>query len=461
MKFVIIGGDAAGMSAASQAKRIDKQAEVIVLEMTEDVSYGACGLPYKLPPNTRMEDLQIISAERFRDERGIDVRLAHRVTEIAPKDKVVRGQGPDGPFEERYDALLIASGAHVFLPPIEGLSALLGHGAYPLKTLQDGRTIKAALEAKPPKSAVVIGAGYIGLEATENLSEMGVDVTVIEAVDRLLPFLPEPLAERVEKEAAEHGVTLELGTFVRKLEKDADGQITVTTSNGSQKCDLVLVATGVKPTAELASAAGIELAAGGSIKVDEYLRTSVEGIYAAGDCADATHAVSGESVWYPLALRANRAGKLAGENVFKQGASASSSKADSLKAAPGVMGTAVFKFFGLEIARTGLSQKEAAAAGYETVEADILASTRAHYYGGGGKLSVWLLAEKKSGRLLGGAMVGPEAAAHKIDTVVAALYGEMTAAQLYDMDLAYAPPFGPSWSPLLTCASMLSKKVGK
>ena len=448
MKIVIIGGDAAGMSAASQARRLSPESEIVVLEKSRDVSYGACGLPYKLPDGRDMEDLQIITAERFREERGLDVRLEHEVLSILPAEHRVTGQGPDGEFDLSYDKLVIATGSRVFVPPIPGLAELQNDGAYALKTLQDGRELKAAL-AKDPATAVVIGGGYIGLEATEGLHEKGVSVTVVEAMDHLLPFLPKGQRERVYKEAANNGVTLHRGTRVQGLQRDAaTGKITVSTTAGELVTDLVLVATGVKPNAELAAEAGLSLGAAGSIAVDEYLQTSDPDIFSAGDCADAIHALTGQSVWIPLALRANRAGKLAGFNLLGH-----------KQKAPPVMGTAVFKFFDLQIARTGLSTDEAASADFETAEAGILASTRAHYYPGGGKLSVWLIADRKTRKLLGGAMVGPEGAAHKIDTVATALYAGFTAEQVYDMDLAYAPPFGPSWSPVLTAASVLKKKL--
>ena len=447
MVVVIIGGDAAGMSAASQAKRANDGAEVIVLEKTGDVSYGACGLPYKLPAGKKMEDLQIISAQRFREERGIDLRTGHEVERIDPAAKTVTGCVGDEGFQIAYDKLIIATGARVWTPPIPGLEALWGRGAYALKTLDDGRVIKAALERRPPKRVVVIGAGYIGLEATENLREMGAEVMVVEALPQIVPFLPAELSARVEQEAEKHGVTMLKGTRVEGLAAKGE-TIEVATAAGTLVADLVLVATGVRPEATLAKAAGLELGAAGSIAVDELLQTSAPDIYAAGDCADATHGVTGRSVWFPLALRANRAGKLAGDNIF-----------GAARKAPPVLGTAVFKFFGLEIARTGLSQREADEGGYESASATILGSTRAHYYGGGGKISVWLLGEKGSGKLLGCAMVGPEAAAHKIDTAVAAISAGMTAEQLYDLDLAYAPPFGPSWSPLLIAASKLAQAL--
>ncbi|UHD17651.1 FAD-dependent oxidoreductase [Thiocapsa bogorovii] len=237
------------------------------------------------------------------------------------------------------------------------------------------------------------------------------------------------------------------GTRVEAIERTGSG-IAVETSEARLEADLLLVATGVRPESELAAAAGLALGAAGAIAVDAYLRTSDEHIYAAGDCADAIHAITGESVWFPLALRANRAGKLAGDNVFGY-----------QRPAPPVLGTAVFKFFGLEVARTGLSREEADAAGFDTVTAEIVGSTRAGYYPGGGKLSVRLLGDRKTRKLLGCCMVGPEAAAHKIDTAAAAIHAGMKAEQIYDLDLAYAPPFGPSWSPLLIAASQLSKAL--
>jgi NADPH-dependent 2,4-dienoyl-CoA reductase/sulfur reductase-like enzyme len=447
MRLVIIGGDAAGMSAASQARRVDRGCEVVVLEQTEDVSYGACGLPYKLPDGNDMEDLKIISAERFRRERGIDLRLGHRVERIDPGARRVSGTGAVGPFEEPYDRLLVATGARIARPPIPGLEQLWGDGAYGLKTLEDGRVLKRAL-ARRPRSAVVVGGGYIGLEATDNLREQGLEVTVVEALPHVLPFLPSELRDKIYAEAESRGVKVVLGTAVERVER-AGGGLRLQTGAGELEADLVLVATGVRPCSELAAEAGIALGAAGSIAVNEQLETSVPGIYSAGDCADARHALTGRSVWIPLALRANRAGKLAGGNMLGR-----------RDPAPPVLGTAVFKFFDQQVGRTGLTEDEAREEGHDPVAGAINASTRAKYYGGGGKLGVWLLADRKTHRLLGGAMVGPEGAAHRIDTVAACLHAGLTVEELYAMDLGYAPPFGPSWSPLLTCASQLSKKLG-
>lgn len=448
MRLVIIGADAAGMSAASQAKRLDPAVDVIVLEQTKDVSYGACGLPYKIPDGHDMEDLRAITVEEFRDKRHIDVRLQHEAERIDPEGHMVFGTSPSGPFELAYDRLVIATGARLTRPPIPGLDELWGQGAYALKTLQDGRLLKTALR-QDPKSVVIIGGGYIGLEAAEGFHQQGLGVTIVEALPDVLTFLPETFRARVYAEAEAKQVPIHVGTRVERLERISGERIAVHTSAGNVlETDLVLIATGVRPNSEIAAQAGLKLGADGSIAVDEYLFTSAPDILAAGDCADATHGISNQSVWIPLALRANRAGKLAGGNALGQ-----------RDAAPPVMGSAIFRFFDLEIARAGLSAEEAADAGFDAVSAAIDAPTRARYIPGGGKLSVWLLADKANHRLLGGAMLGPESAAHRIDTVVAALHAGQTVEQLYAMDLSYQPCFGPSWSPLLICASQLMKKL--
>lgn len=443
MKIVIIGGDAAGMSAASQARRQAPEAEIVVLEATGDVSYGACGLPYKLAPEARLEELGAVSAQAFREERRIDLRLGHRVLALHPAAHRVEGEAGGERFELGYDRLLIATGARAARPPIPGLEALLGRGAYTLKTLEDGRVLRRAL-AEQPRRALIVGGGYIGLEASEGLRALGLEVTILEALPELLPFLPAGLRARALEELSRAGVEVLAGTAVRGLER-AGSVIRAETGAGPREAELVLVATGVRPNAELAAAAGIALGAGGAIAVDDELRTSAPDIYAAGDCADARHGVTGERVYIPLALRANRSGKLAGGNLLGGHAKA-----------PPVMGTAVFKLHGLEVARSGLSEAEARAVGLDAVGVEISANTRAHYYPGGGKLSVWLLAERGSGRLLGGALVGPESAAHRIDTIVAALHARLDVEELLAMDLAYAPPFGPAWSPILTAASQLA-----
>ncbi len=447
MRLVIIGGDAAGMSAASQAKRLAPKTEVVVLEKTMDVSYGACGLPYKLPDGQNMEDLRAVSVDTFREERKIDVRLGHTAQKVQRQEKKVVGTADNGPFEVGYDRLIIAAGARVSHPPIFGLEELLGRGVFTLKTLEDGRKLKQALLGRP-KTVTIIGGGYIGLEASEGFRQQGLQVRILEAMPQILPFLTEKMRDHVHSEAERQGIIIHEGTRLEKLQKSTSGEILVETSEGNWKTDIVLLATGIRPNSELAAEAGLQLGDQKSIAVDATLRTSDETIFAAGDCADALHGITGKSVWIPLALRANRTGKLAGGNALGRN-----------DPAPPVMGTAVFKFFNLQIARTGLTFSEAKAAGYEPVAAEIQTPSRPHYYTGGGRLLVSLLADRQSRQLLGGVLVGSESAAHRVDTLAACLHAHQTVENLYEMDLAYAPPFSTAWSPFHTCASQLSKKL--
>ena len=278
MRLLIIGGDAAGMSAASQARRNDPNLEIVVLEASRDVSYGACGLPYKIPDGHDMEDLQAVSLQRFREERHLDVRLEHVVDRVLPDEHRVQGEGPDGRFEESYDRLVIATGARVIRPPIPGLDDLWGRGAYPLKTLQDGRDLKAAVQAGPA-SVLIIGGGYIGLEASEGFREQGLEVTVVEALSDILLYVPQEIRERVHAEAERRGVAIKLGTRVERLERAApEGPITAHTSAGALTADIVLVATGVRPNSEFAAEAGLKLGDARSIAVNEYLETSAADI---------------------------------------------------------------------------------------------------------------------------------------------------------------------------------------
>lgn len=448
MKLVIIGGDAAGMSAASQAKRQQKDADVIVFEKTKDVSYGACGLPYKLVEGTSMDELQVISAKAFIEKRGIDLRVEHEVLAIDPETKKVKGKNTAGDFEEGYDKLLIATGASVYFPTIKGLDELKGQGVFSLKTLEDGRRLRSYLDEHSVKDAVILGAGYIALETAENLVERGISVSMVKPREGFLRFLSKPLMERVVEEARLHHVELAFGETIEEIRLGDKGRIVVETSKDKRSVDLVVIATGVKPASQLAQDAGLALGAANEIQVNDHLQTSKPDIYAAGDCADAIHHVTQKPVWIPLALRANRAGKIAGMNMLGKE-----------EKAPSVMGTAVFKFFDLEIATTGLSLNDAKDAGFDAVEKTIKSQTRAHYYPGGSDLLINIVADKKTRRILGASMIGKEAAAYKIDTVVTALYANLTVDDLYQLDLAYAPPFGPAWSGLLIAASQLAKDL--
>jgi len=446
MRFVIIGGDAAGMSAASKAKRNDRNIDVTVLEATGDVSYSACGMPYNIAdPSREMDDLVVRTADVFRQKQGIDLRLGHTAVKIDRKEKRVLGHTAEGQeFEIPYDKLLIATGARPrkLNVPGEDLPGVLA-----LKSLEDGREIKRYLRDHDVKKVLIVGMGYIGLEMAEAFHSRRLETDMVKSRPRLLPYLPQEMADEVAAELHEKGVGMHFGQGVRSIEHK-DGSLLVTTDTKEFLVDLVLVGTGIVPNSEIAADAGLELGPGNAVAVDKALRTSDPEIFAAGDCADAFHLLTGKRVWIPLALRANRAGWAVGDNVTGQNVEL-----------PGIVGTAVFKVLDLEVARTGLSIDEARKAGFDAVENATKSRSRAHAHPGSETIFVNLVAEKKTGKLLGGSMVGKDGVAHRIDAVVVALHAGMTVADFFQCDMAYAPPFSPVWDPMLTAANQLLKEL--
>ncbi|MBI9075712.1 MAG: FAD-dependent oxidoreductase [Desulfatibacillum sp.] len=446
MRFLIIGGDAAGMSAASRAKRHSPDMEAIVLEKTSDVSYSACGMPYNIANSSRdVEDLVVRTAQAFRDKQGIDLRTGHEARAIDPQAKTVTGmtsQGKD--FSFTYDKLLIATGGSPIIPDVEGMD---NPGILPLKSLDDARKIKAFITASNVKKAVILGMGYVGLEMCEALVERGVEVAMVKPGLFFLPWMDRDLAEQVQKEVESHGVKLHLGHDLTKVEKTASG-LTITCPGLSLEADLLIPAIGITPNSQMAVKAGLETSVGGSISVDRGLKTSDENIYAAGDCADAYHVVTGKKTWIPLALIANRAGWAVADNVNGKNVEL-----------PGIVGSAVFKVFDLEVARTGLNMREAEKTGFDPASVTIKARSRAHSHPGNSTIWVHMVGDKKSGRLLGIQMVGKEGVAHRINAGAVALHNHMTVDGFSLTDMAYAPPFGPVWDPLLTAANQLVKKL--
>jgi NADPH-dependent 2,4-dienoyl-CoA reductase/sulfur reductase-like enzyme len=447
MKFVIIGGDAAGMSAASRAKRNDPSMDVVVLEQTNDVSYSACGMPYNIgDPQRQMDDLVVRKAEVFREKQNIDLRLGRRVERIDREAKTVSGKTSEGEsFEVPYDRLLIATGARPIVPNIPGKDL---PGVTGLKSLESGRRIKDYLAARKVEHVVIVGMGYIGLEMAEAFGERSLKVEMIEMLPRLLPWMPEEMAQVVQQELEEQGVKLHFGTGASAIE-DASPGLAITLDSGERiTTDMVLLAVGVRPNSEIAADAGLELGPNRAIAVDRSLRTSDPDIFAAGDCADAFDIMTGERVWVPLALRANRAGWAVADNVLGNAVEL-----------PGIVGTAVFKVFDQQVARTGLSLDRARAAGFDAVENSIKSRSRAHGHPGNATLYVSMVGDKKSGRLLGAQIVGKDGAAHRIDAVVVALHAGMSVADFAQCDMGYAPPFSPVWDALLTAANQLLRRL--
>jgi len=446
MSFIIIGGDAAGMSAASRAKRNDPEMQVTVYEQTQDVSYSACGMPYNIADANRdINDLVVRQARIFREKQGIDLHLNHRVDAINPLSKVITGTDPNGKeFSDIYDALLIATGASPIIPDLPGFDL---PGVFALKNLEDGRKIKQFLSAKT-KKAVIVGMGYIALEMAEAFHNRGISVSMIKPRPQLLPWLSPTLSNRVQQELIAHKVELFAGHPIDRIEL-FDNQLKVVSKDISLTGDTVLTAIGVKPNSQLAKDADIKTGPSDAIIVDSIMMTTAYNVYAAGDCATVMNRLTGKMTWSPLALYANRGGWTVADNVCRK-----------KKFVAGVVGTSVFKVFGLQVAKTGFNVSEAKAAGYEEpVDVVIQSRSRAHAHPGSGTIHVSMVGDAKSGRLLGVQMVGEEGVAHRINAPAIALHLKMSVEQFSLSDLAYAPPFSPVWDPMLTAANQLLKKM--
>jgi NADPH-dependent 2,4-dienoyl-CoA reductase/sulfur reductase-like enzyme len=364
---------------------------------------------------------------------------------IDPATKTVHGKTLNGEaFEFAYEKLLISTGASPKIPDLPGFDL---PGVMAVKTLEDGRKIKQFIRDQDVRKTIIIGMGYIALEMCEALHERDIEVHMVKPRPVFLPWMHEKLADMVKEELLSNGINMHLGHEVERIE-EKDGIAQVICSDLTLEGQMVLVATGVFPNSQLAEQAGLELGPENAIAVDKGLLTSDPHIYAAGDCADAFHVVTGQRTWIPLALRANRAGWAVADNVTGKNAELQ-----------GVAGTATFKVLGLEVASTGLSVEEAENFGFEPAEIMIQSSTRAHRYPGASKIGVQMAADKKSGRLLGAQLVGKEGAAHRINAAAIALHAKMGVEEFSQTDLAYAPPFGPTWDPLLTAANQLLKAM--
>jgi NADPH-dependent 2,4-dienoyl-CoA reductase/sulfur reductase-like enzyme len=447
--FVVIGGDAAGMSAASKAKRDDPDLEVIVFEKGEWVSYGACGMPYYVKGEIEsLDDLVSVTPEAFREKRDVDLRLHHEVVGIDPEGQTVTVEHDGETFEQAYDHLLIATGAHAIEPPFEGIDL---DGVYTMHDMNEAGELRRILDEEPDVDTVaVVGGGYIGIEMAEAFRGRDRDVHLFEMLPHVLQPFGETVAEAVEEHLREEGVNLHLGTAVEGF-TGTDAVEAVDVGDEEVPVDLVLVGVGVAPNSRLAEESGIEVGATGAIATDDYGRTNYDNVFAAGDCAEARNVVTGEPDHVPLALTANRAGRAVGQTV-----------AGDPTPTGDIAATAVVKAFDLDAARTGVIDHEAAEeAGFDPVSQEITASSRAHYYPGAEELTVRLTADRETGKLLGGSMVGREGVAKRIDTVATALTNDMTVEEVEYLDLAYAPPFSPVWDPVLTAAKVLNGKLEK
>jgi NADPH-dependent 2,4-dienoyl-CoA reductase/sulfur reductase-like enzyme len=433
MALVVIGGVAAGMSAAARARRIDPRLDIVVLEKGPVISYGACGLPYFIEGRVREASQLIVhTPEYFRKERNIEVRTGARAVTIAHSRREV---ALESGARVHYDHLIIATGARCDTTGIAGTQ--LPH-VFTLRTLDDAERMRRFIREKQPRRAVVIGAGYIGVEAADALRRNGLRVTVLERADNVL-LRDEPyFTAAVRKQLERHGVELRCGVKAGAIEPESVADVA---------CDLVVVSAGFKPNVELAAQAGVELGRTGAIRADDHMETNLHGVFAAGDCAEVMHLVTGRPTWIPLGTTANKTGRVAGANA-----------AGSRERFAGVVGTSIVGIFGMGFATTGLSVEQARAEGFSAVAARIEAPVRPRYFPGA-QTMVELVADRATRRLIGGAVIGEEGAAGRIDVIAAARQSRLRVDDFEQLDLAYSPPFAPVWDPLLIAAQQLIKEL--
>lgn len=435
-RLVVIGGDAGGMAAASGVRRARPDLEIVVLEKGVRTSYAACGIPYHV--SGEVDDVERLVArapEVFRAKQDIDVRLRHEATAIDVAARTVEARDLDGgeTVTVGFDQLMIGTGARPIVPPWSGIGS---PGVHLVHTLADASAIAALAADVSGRRVAVVGGGYIGVEMAEAFVQRGALVTVFDMAPQLLRNLDPDMAALVSDAAEGHGIELRLDHNVVDVEPGR-----VVGEHESHEADLIVLGLGVTPNGELAGAAGLATGIRGAIAVDDHQRTSADGVYAAGDCCESLHRVTGRPTWIALGTVANKAARVAGINLGGGDARF-----------PGVLGTAITRLFDTEIARTGLTEAEAREAGFDPVATTVQASTRAHYFPGNGPIHVKLVHERATRRLLGGQIVGAPGAGKRIDTIATALWAEMSVDDLVYLDLAYAPPFSPVWDPVNTAA---------
>ncbi len=446
-RLLVIGGVAAGPKAAAKARRCDPEMEIVIYQEEDDISYAGCGLPYYISGVIEeREDLISRTPGKFAQD-GIKILKNRRVQGIDIQNHTVSGRkiGSGETFTDHFDRLVLATGAYPIRPKIEGIDL---SNIFYLRSIFDADTIFQAIRSTSIRNVVIAGGGYIGLEMAESVVHLGKGVTIVELAPQILTLFDEDFAGILRQYLEKKGVKIFTSEGIQSL-KGKQGKVThVRTASREIETDAVLMSLGIRPQVELAKQAGLRIGETGAIWVNEKMETSTEGVYAAGDCAETTHLVTGKRVWIPLGSTANKQGRVIGVNVCGGNA-----------AFPGVMGTTVFKTFDFNVAKTGLSMREAEKEGFHPVQAIVRGFDRAHYYPGRKESTLKVIADKETGRILGGQAVGEGPSDKFIDILAMALHAKMTCQQLASVDLAYAPPYSPVLSPIIVAANVLMNKL--
>ena len=435
MKVVIVGGVAGGASAAARLRRLDESAEIIMFERGEYISFANCGLPYYIGGEiTKKSALTLQTPQSFNARFNVDVRVNSEVTSIDPKAKTVTVRSKDrGEYTESYDKLILSPGAAPIRPPMEGAD---NARVFTLRNIPDTIKIREYVEEEFPESAVVVGGGYIGVEMAENLKNAGVAVTIVELADHVIAPLDYDMACDVHRYLKEKGVGLILKNGVQAI-KEEGGKLKLTLSDGEIETDMVIMAVGVRPDTALAKDAGLELNKRGAIVVNEHMLTSNPDIYAVGDAVEVTDFVTGEKAYIPLAGPANKQGRIAADNICGIPTTYKNT-----------LGSAVLKIFDMTVATTGVNERAAKAAGLDYDKVYTYSNSHASYYPGSTGMSIKTLYEKGTGKILGAQIVGFDGVDKRCDVLATAIRAGMTAKDLTELELCYAPPFGSAKDPV-------------
>ena len=449
-RTVVIGADAAGMSAASQAKRIAGNAvQIVAFERGAHSSYSACGIPYWVAGDVDGPERLVARSPEAHRRNGIDLRMRTEVEEIDLEAGRVaaRDLATGRLYREGFDSLVIATGAVPVRPPLTGADAV---GVFGVQTLGDGAALLADLDRAQPRRAVVVGGGYIGVEMAEALVRRGVAVTVVDQAAQPMTTLDPDMGKTVHRAMEDLGIDVRTDTTVIGFETGSDRRIrSVVTADGSIPADVVILGLGVRPNTALARYAGLPLGDQGGLRTNVQMQVlGYNCVWAGGDCVEVLNLVSGQYQHVPLGTHANKHGRVIGHNL-----------AGSYATFPGVVGTAVSKVCHLEIARTGLRERDAKRAGFAYVTVTVQSGTKAAYFPGTRQMTVKMIAERRTGRLLGVQIVGSEGSAKRIDTAATALWNHMTVEEMTALDLAYAPPFSPVWDPILVASRQAAAAV--
>ncbi len=446
-RLVVVGGVAAGPKSAAKARRCDPEMEIVIYQEEEEISYAGCGLPYFVSGVIKQRDELISRTPGKFAVDGIRVKKHHRVESIDVKNRTVSGRNLDGDevFTDHFDRLVLATGAQAIRPRIEGMDL---DNIYYLRSIFDADRVLLSLGKNVIQHVVIAGGGYIGLEMAESLKLLGKDVTVVELAPQIATLFDEDVANILRLYLEKKGIQILTSEGIKAI-KGKDGKVTrVQTENRDVEADAVIMSLGVRPQVDLARKAGLRIGETGAVWVNERMETSAEGVYAAGDCAETVHLLTGKRTWVPLGSTANKQGRVVGENVCGGDARF-----------PGVLGTTIFKAFDFNVAKTGLNVKEAEKEGFHPMEAVVRGYDRAHYYPGKKESVLKVIADQKTGRILGGQAIGEGSSDKFIDILAMALHAGMDCRMLASVDLAYAPPFSPALSPVIVAANVLMNKL--